>query len=190
MLLARARVRRPRRPGAPPPPRAPRRRRTGGGRARRRGASGVRHLPAGGVAAPAGAARARLRDRAGRRRAAALRGRPRSAPRRRRLARALPPGVGPAPRRARHRDRPRATPPPTPTGGHMTETELPGTFREVGRRRIAAGDARSAILRRTYDAPIDDVWSACTEPERLNRWFLPVSGDLRPGGSFSLQGNA
>jgi uncharacterized protein YndB with AHSA1/START domain len=72
----------------------------------------------------------------------------------------------------------------------MTETEIPGTFREVGRRRIAAGDARSAILRRTYDAPIADVWSACTEPERLNRWFLPVSGDLRPGGNFSLQGNA
>jgi len=64
------------------------------------------------------------------------------------------------------------------------------TFREVGRRRIAAGDARTAILRRTYDAPIEDVWSACTEPERLNRWFLPVSGDLRPGGRFDLAGNA
>ena len=64
------------------------------------------------------------------------------------------------------------------------------TFREVGRRRIAAGEARTAVLRRAYDAPVEDVWSACTEPERLNRWFLAVSGDLREGGRFSLAGNA
>lgn len=67
----------------------------------------------------------------------------------------------------------------------MTET-----FREVGRRRIGAGDARTAILRRTYEATIDDVWDACTRPERLNRWFLQASGDLRPGGRFELAGNA
>ena len=74
----------------------------------------------------------------------------------------------------------------------MTATEQPpaDTFREVGRRRIGAGDARTAILRRTYDAPIEDVWAACTEPDRLNRWFLAVSGDLRPCGRFSLAGNA
>jgi uncharacterized protein YndB with AHSA1/START domain len=66
-------------------------------------------------------------------------------------------------------------------------TEL---HREVGRRRIAAGEARTAVLRRRYDAPIEDVWGACTEPDRINRWFLPVTGDLRIGGSFSLEGNA
>jgi uncharacterized protein YndB with AHSA1/START domain len=64
------------------------------------------------------------------------------------------------------------------------------TFREVGRRRIGAGEARTAVLRRTYDAPIEDVWAACTQPERLSRWFLGVTGDLRPGGRFSLDGNA
>ena len=62
--------------------------------------------------------------------------------------------------------------------------------REVGRRRIAAGEARSAVLRRRYDAPVEDVWDACTNPRRIDRWLLPVSGDLRAGGSFSLQGNA
>jgi uncharacterized protein YndB with AHSA1/START domain len=66
-------------------------------------------------------------------------------------------------------------------------TEL---HREVGRRRIAAGEARTAVLRRRYDAPIEDVWEACTVPDRINRWFLPVTGDLRVGGSFSLEGNA
>jgi uncharacterized protein YndB with AHSA1/START domain len=64
------------------------------------------------------------------------------------------------------------------------------TEREVGRRRIAAGEARTAVIRRRYDAPIEDVWDACTDPERINRWFLPVSGDLRLGGTFSLDGNA
>jgi uncharacterized protein YndB with AHSA1/START domain len=67
---------------------------------------------------------------------------------------------------------------------------ITGTHREVGRRRIAAGEARTALIRRRYDAPIEDVWEACTDPERLSRWFLPVTGDLRVGGRFSLAGNA
>jgi len=64
------------------------------------------------------------------------------------------------------------------------------THREVGRRHIPAGEARTALIRRRYDAPIEDVWDACTNPERLNRWFLAVTGDLHVGGSFSLEGNA
>jgi uncharacterized protein YndB with AHSA1/START domain len=69
-------------------------------------------------------------------------------------------------------------------------SSLAETSREVGRRRIGAGEARTALIRRRYDAEIEDLWEACTTPERLNRWFLPVSGDLRVGGRFSLQGNA
>ena len=46
------------------------------------------------------------------------------------------------------------------------------------------------LIRRSYDAQIEDVWQACTDPERMNRWFLPVTGDLRPGGTYQLQGNA
>ena len=69
-------------------------------------------------------------------------------------------------------------------------SSLTETHREIGRRRIAAGEARTALIRRRYDAPIEDVWDACTDPNRINRWFLPVSGDLRVGGTFSLEGNA
>jgi hypothetical protein len=29
-----------------------------------------------------------------------------------------------------------------------------------------------------------------TDPDRVKRWFLPVSGDLRVGGAFQLEGNA
>jgi uncharacterized protein YndB with AHSA1/START domain len=43
---------------------------------------------------------------------------------------------------------------------------------------------------RTYRADIEDVWDGCTSAERLPRWFLPISGDLRPGGRFQFEGNA
>jgi DNA-binding transcriptional ArsR family regulator len=43
---------------------------------------------------------------------------------------------------------------------------------------------------RTYDTTIEDVWDALTNAERIPRWFLPISGDLRLSGSYQLQGNA
>jgi uncharacterized protein YndB with AHSA1/START domain len=62
--------------------------------------------------------------------------------------------------------------------------------RKVGSRMMEAGEARTVTISQTYDAPIDDVWDACTDPERIPRWFLPVSGDLRVGGRYQLEGNA
>jgi len=55
-------------------------------------------------------------------------------------------------------------------------------------RSIPAGEARVAVFNRTYDAPIEDVWDACTNPERLRRWYVPVTGDLRVGGEFEQGG--
>ncbi len=40
-------------------------------------------------------------------------------------------------------------------------------------------------IRAHYEAGIDDVWSALTEPVRLARWFGEVSGDLHVGGEFT-----
>jgi uncharacterized protein YndB with AHSA1/START domain len=68
--------------------------------------------------------------------------------------------------------------------------EIEAVQREVGSGRIAAGEGRSIRLRRTYDAAIDDVWDALTNPERITRWFLPISGDYRIGGQYQLEGNA
>lgn len=62
--------------------------------------------------------------------------------------------------------------------------------REVGKGEIPAGTGRSVLLRRTYDAGIEDVWDALTSPERIARWFLEVTGDLRLGGRYQLVGNA
>src|SRR5262245_41040376 len=50
--------------------------------------------------------------------------------------------------------------------------------------------ARALVATQTYDAPLEDVWDAVTSPERLPRWFLPVSGDLVVGGRYQLEGNA
>lgn len=62
--------------------------------------------------------------------------------------------------------------------------------RMVGTRTVPDGEARTILLRRTYDAAIEDVWDACTNPERIRRWFLPVTGDLKLGGHYQLEGNA
>lgn len=50
--------------------------------------------------------------------------------------------------------------------------------------------AVTVTLTRTYPAGARELWSALTEPERLERWFLPITGELKEGGSFQLIGNA
>jgi uncharacterized protein YndB with AHSA1/START domain len=50
--------------------------------------------------------------------------------------------------------------------------------------------ARVVVATRTYDTTVDDLWDAVTNKERIPRWFLPISGDLRLGGRYQLQGNA
>ena len=70
------------------------------------------------------------------------------------------------------------------------DTSLTTVQRSMGTRDIAAGPARAAVLRRRYDAPVEDVWHAITTPDRVDRFFLPLSGDLREGGSFALEGQA
>ena len=59
--------------------------------------------------------------------------------------------------------------------------------RVVGSRVLDAGEARVATISQTYDATIEDVWDACTNPERIPRWFLPVSGELRVGGHYQFR---
>ena len=69
-------------------------------------------------------------------------------------------------------------------------TELQSTSRAVGSGTLPAGAAKVVALDRSYPAEVEDVWDALTDPERIARWFLPVSGDLRLGGTYQLEGNA
>lgn len=50
--------------------------------------------------------------------------------------------------------------------------------------------SRAVTLERSYNTTIEDLWDAVTNPERLPRWFLPISGDLKLGGRYQLEGNA
>lgn len=55
---------------------------------------------------------------------------------------------------------------------------------ELRHMTIPAGEARVAVFTRTYPTTVEDLWDACTDPERLRRWYVPVTGDLRLGGTF------
>jgi uncharacterized protein YndB with AHSA1/START domain len=68
--------------------------------------------------------------------------------------------------------------------------EISSVDRQIGSRTLAAGEARTLTISRVYDTPPEDLWEACTNPKRIARWFLPISGDLRPGGRYEFQGNA
>src|SRR5215467_4161756 len=62
--------------------------------------------------------------------------------------------------------------------------------RTIEQRDHNGRPARVVIATRTYDAGAAEVWDAMTSPERIPRWFLPISGDLRLGGRYQLKGNA
>ena len=68
--------------------------------------------------------------------------------------------------------------------------ELAATAREVARRGAGDDELIAVTLRREYPAGVEDVWEAVTDPEPLARWFAPVGGHLREGGTFSVEGNA
>jgi hypothetical protein len=68
--------------------------------------------------------------------------------------------------------------------------QISAVQRRVGSRVLDAGDTRTVTVSQVYDADLEDLWDACTNPERIPRWFLPVTGDLRVGGRYQLEGNA
>jgi uncharacterized protein YndB with AHSA1/START domain len=64
------------------------------------------------------------------------------------------------------------------------------TERRVVPTEVGGIPARVVTAARTYAASIEDVWDAVTSAERLPRWFAPVSGELRLGGRYQVEGNA
>jgi uncharacterized protein YndB with AHSA1/START domain len=49
---------------------------------------------------------------------------------------------------------------------------------------------KAVIASRVYDTDAADLWDALTSKERIKRWFAPVSGDFRLGGTYQVEGNA
>ncbi|MEH0841102.1 SRPBCC family protein [Micromonospora sp. CPCC 205711] len=71
-----------------------------------------------------------------------------------------------------------------------TTHQISAVRRTVGNRTLEASEARVLTISQTYDASLEDLWDACTNAERIPRWFLPVSGDLRLHGRYQFEGNA
>jgi uncharacterized protein YndB with AHSA1/START domain len=69
--------------------------------------------------------------------------------------------------------------------------QIGAIVRNVSRTpREDGGENVVVLARRTYAADPDDTWSALTDPARIARWFMPISGALEAGGNFQLEGNA
>jgi uncharacterized protein YndB with AHSA1/START domain len=68
--------------------------------------------------------------------------------------------------------------------------QISAVERTIGDRVLEAGTARVLTASQVYDAQLEELWNACTSAERIPRWFLPISGDLRVGGRYQLEGNA
>ncbi|GAA2010291.1 SRPBCC family protein [Microbacterium ulmi] len=68
--------------------------------------------------------------------------------------------------------------------------QLDAVTRELWTEDLDGEDSRVQTLAQVHPRPIDDVWDAVTAAERIPRWFLPVSGELRLGGRYQLAGNA
>lgn len=70
------------------------------------------------------------------------------------------------------------------------QDHLSAVERSVSSLERDARPARAVTLARGYPATAGDLWDAITNPGRIRRWFLPVSGRLEPGGRYQLEGHA
>src|SRR5690606_4405926 len=69
-------------------------------------------------------------------------------------------------------------------------TLLGGAGRRVETIEKDGKPAKVVIVSRTYPTSVEDLWDALTSIERIPRWFSPVTGDLRVGGRYQIEGNA
>jgi uncharacterized protein YndB with AHSA1/START domain len=64
----------------------------------------------------------------------------------------------------------------------MTEDELRGAVEELP-------DGVRLEFRRSWPDPVEAVWAALTEPDRLARWLGTYDGERRPGGTGTFTMN-
>jgi uncharacterized protein YndB with AHSA1/START domain len=68
--------------------------------------------------------------------------------------------------------------------------QIEAVTRALRTEDVDGEETRIQILAQEYPAGIEDVWDAATTAERIARWFLPITGELRLGGRYQLEGNA
>jgi uncharacterized protein YndB with AHSA1/START domain len=62
--------------------------------------------------------------------------------------------------------------------------------REVRTAERGGTPTKVVTARRNYATDQADLWDCLTNPERIPRWFSPVSGNLQLGGKYQIEGNA
>lgn len=62
--------------------------------------------------------------------------------------------------------------------------------RDLSRREHEGKPVHALVATRVVGAGREEVWDALTNAARIPKWFLPITGDLSPGGSYQLEGNA
>jgi uncharacterized protein YndB with AHSA1/START domain len=82
----------------------------------------------------------------------------------------------------------------TSTSGSTEQTHhadrLEAVSRTVGSGSRDGADTKTVTVCQRYPVGIGELWSAVTDGERISRWLMPISGDLRLGGHYQLEGNA
>ena len=63
-------------------------------------------------------------------------------------------------------------------------------YRMVKEITHAGEPARLVSGSAVFDTDAEDLWDAVTNPERIPRWFAPITGDLKTGGQYQIEGNA
>ncbi len=68
--------------------------------------------------------------------------------------------------------------------------KIEAVTRDVGCGERNGEPTRFQVASRIFDTDQDSLWHALTNIDRIPQWFMPISGDLRLGGSYQLEGNA
>jgi uncharacterized protein YndB with AHSA1/START domain len=76
------------------------------------------------------------------------------------------------------------------SGPYSVEAQVKAVSRGLDTRDREGKRTRVATISQRYPTTVEDLWEACTSPERLPRWFAPVCGELRQGGKYQVEGNA
>ncbi len=71
-----------------------------------------------------------------------------------------------------------------------TDRLLRDVRRDVTLEKKESAAATVLTVSHVYATDPADLWDAIVDRDRLARWFGPVTGDFRVGGSYAVEGNA
>ena len=71
-----------------------------------------------------------------------------------------------------------------------TDAQIGAVTRKLSRRDVDGESGRVLTISQTYPTSQADLWNAVTTGDRISRWLMPITGDLKLGGHYQLEGNA